>query len=165
MTFQEIRREIEAYPTRFVEFTGGEPLEQPYVHSLMEQLADDGWTVAVETGGHIDISPCDPRVIRIVDFKPPGSGMMKKNMMENISFLRRQDEVKFVCASAEDYEWARDIVRTYGVDARVAAVFISPVHGAMEPLDLVQRILGDGLNARFQVQLHKIIWNPETRGV
>ena len=164
-SFDDIRREIGRHPSRFVEFTGGEPLEQPEVHELMRELLDDGYTVAVETGGHIDISTCDPRVIRIMDLKTPSSGMMKRNRMENIGHLTRRDEVKFVCGSHEDYEWTRDIIRTHDLPSRVAAVLISPVFGSIEPVELVNRILEDGLDVRFQLQMHKFIWEPDRRGV
>ncbi|MBS1912208.1 MAG: radical SAM protein [Bacteroidetes bacterium] len=164
-SFEEIVHEIQRHPTRFVEFTGGEPLEQPEVHTLIRELLDAGYTVAVETGGHVDISACDDRVIRIMDLKTPGSGMTKRNRMENIQHLTMHDEVKFVCNSVEDYEWARDIIRTHELDNRVAAVLISPVFGAVEPVELANRILADGLDVRFQLQLHKFVWDPDTRGV
>lgn len=164
-SFEEIRRTVAAYPTRFVEFTGGEPLEQPEVHTLMREFLEDGYTVAVETGGHIDIGSCDERVIRIMDLKTPSSGMMKRNRMENIPLLRATDEVKFVCGSIEDYEWTRDIIRAHALENRVAAILISPVFGSIEPVELVNRMLADGLHARFQLQLHKFVWEPDRRGV
>jgi 7-carboxy-7-deazaguanine synthase len=164
-SFEEIMAEIRNYPTRFVEFTGGEPLEQPEVHQLMRELLDEGYTVAVETGGHIDISACDPRLIRIMDLKTPSSGMMKRNHYRNIAHLTRQDEVKFVCGSHEDYEWSREMIRQYDLSNRVAAVLISPVFGQIEPVELVNRILEDGLDVRFQLQMHKFIWEPDRRGV
>lgn len=165
MSFQDIRRRIEEYPCRFVEFTGGEPLEQPEVYPLMDELLEDGYTVAVETGGHIDIGACDPRVIRIVDLKTPSSGMMKRNRYENIPLLTTRDEVKFVCGSIEDYEWARDLIREHDLVNRVGSVLISPVFGAVKPVELVEHILADGLNVRFQLQMHKFVWDPEKRGV
>ena len=164
-SFEEITEAIDRYPTRFVEFTGGEPLEQPEANVLMRELLDAGYTVAVETGGHVDIATCDPRVIRIVDLKTPSSGMLKRNRMQNIEHLTTLDEVKFVCGSIEDYEWMRDIVREHNLPARVAAVLVSPVFGAIEPVALVERILEDGLDVRFQLQMHKFIWEPEARGV
>lgn len=164
-SFEEIRAEVERHPTRFVEFTGGEPLEQPEVHDLMRELLDDGYTVAVETGGHIDVSTCDPRVIRIMDLKTPSSGMSKRNRMQNLEVLTRNDEVKFVCGSREDYEWAREIIRRFDLSARTGAILISPIFGSIEPVDLVGWILEDGLDVRFQLQLHKFIWHPDTRGV
>jgi len=164
-SFEEITEAIDRYPTRFVEFTGGEPLEQPEANVLMRELLDAGYMVAVETGGHVDIATCDPRVIRIVDLKTPSSGMLKRNRMQNIEHLTTLDEVKFVCGSIEDYEWMRDIVREHALPARVAAVLVSPVFGAIEPVALVERILEDGLDVRFQLQMHKFIWEPEARGV
>lgn len=165
MTFEEIRERIAEWPCRFVEFTGGEPLEQPEVHRLMKELLDDGYTVAVETGGHIDIGSCDPRVVRIMDMKTPSSGMMKRNRMENIPLLTGEDEVKFVCGSMEDYEWAREMIREHDLPNKVRSVLISPVFGSVEPLDLVEAILRDGLDVRFQLQMHKFIWEPNARGV
>jgi 7-carboxy-7-deazaguanine synthase len=164
-SFDEIVEEIRRHPTRFVEFTGGEPLEQPEVHSLMSELLDEGYTVAVETGGHVDISTCDARVVRIMDLKTPSSGMLKRNRMENIEHLGARDEVKFVCGSIEDYEWMRGVVVSHDLPSRVAAVLVSPVFGSIEPLTLVERILADGLDVRFQLQLHKLVWEPDTRGV
>ncbi len=164
-SFEEIEEEVEKYPTTFVEFTGGEPLEQPEVYGLMNRFLDKGYTVAVETGGHIDVSACDPRIIKILDLKTPDSGMMKRNRYENIQHLTKRDEVKFVCASREDYEWARGIIREHDLSDKVAAVLISPVFGRIEPIELVEMILADGLDVRFQLQMHKFIWHPDTRGV
>lgn len=165
MSFEEIRRQIESWPCRFVEFTGGEPLEQPAVHTLISELLDDDYTVAVETGGHVDIGPCDRRTIRIVDMKAPGSGMSKRNRYDNLALLTHQDEVKFVCASLEDYEWSRNLIIEHDLISRAGAVLISPVFGNIEPLTLVEAILKDGLDVRFQLQMHKFIWHPEERGV
>jgi 7-carboxy-7-deazaguanine synthase len=163
--FDEIIAAIRRNPTRFVEFTGGEPLEQPEVHALIGELLEEGYLVAVETGGHVDISTCDPRVVRIMDLKTPSSGMLKRNRMENIAHLTRIDEVKFVVGSLEDYEWMRSVVREHDLPSRVAAVLVSPVFGSIEPLAIVERILADGLDVRFQLQLHKFIWEPDARGV
>ena len=165
MSFEEIRAEIQHYPTQFVEFTGGEPLEQPEVHPLMVRFLEEGYTVAVETGGHIDIGECDPRIIRIMDLKTPDSGMMKRNRMANLDLLTKQDEVKFVCASRGDYEWAREVITQHRLPERVAAVLISPVFGRIQPVSLVEWILADGLDVRFQLQMHKSIWEPDRRGV
>ena len=165
MSFEEIRERIESWPSTFVEFTGGEPLEQPALHGLIAELLDDGYTVALETGGHVDISTCDPRLIRIVDMKAPGSGMTKRNLYENLNHLREEDEVKFVCASIEDYRWARELIGEYDLTTRTGSVLISPVFGEIEPIELVEAILKDGLNVRFQTQMHKQIWDPDERGV
>ena len=165
LSFEDVRREIGRYPSRFVEFTGGEPLEQPEVHVLMRELLDEGYTVAVETGGHIDVSTCDERVIRIMDLKTPSSGMTKRNRLENISRLTERDEVKFVCGSMEDYEWAMTVITEHKLTDKVGAVLISPVFGNVEPVELVEAILRDGLDVRFQLQMHKFIWDPAMRGV
>lgn len=165
MSFDEILVQVQSHPTPFVELTGGEPLEQPEVYPFMEQLLDLGYVVAVETGGHVDISRCDPRVIRIMDLKTPSSDMSQRNRLENIVHLCERDEVKFVCATMEDYEWSRERIREYDLSARVGAVLISPVFGAIEPIALVERILADGLDVRFQLQMHKFIWHPAARGV
>ncbi len=165
MTFDEIRTAIGRFPSRFVEFTGGEPLEQSEVNALICELLDEGYTVAVETGGHVDIAPVDTRAIRIMDLKAPSSGMMKRNRLENVPQLTPRDEVKFVCGSHEDYEWAKSIMEEFGLPGRVAAVLISPVFGSIEAVELVERILADGLDVRFQQQMHKFIWEPDRRGV
>lgn len=164
-SFKEIRDILAGWPSQFVEFTGGEPLEQPEVHLLMRELLDDGYTVAVETGGHISVAECDERIIRIVDMKTPSSGMAKRNRYQNLSLLGKNDEVKFVCGSIEDYEWAKECIGQHDLTNRVGAVLISPVFGSVEPVDLVQAILDDGLNVRFQLQMHKFIWEPDARGV
>lgn len=165
MSFAEIREEIERYDCRFVEFTGGEPLEQPASVDLMGEFLDDGYTVAVETGGHVDIGICDPRTIRIVDMKAPDSGMTKRNRYENLDLLTDRDEVKFVCASLDDYRWSRTLILDHDLVSRTAAVLISPVFGAVDPRTLVDAILADRLDVRFQLQMHKFIWDPEARGV
>ncbi|MFZ1571676.1 MAG: 7-carboxy-7-deazaguanine synthase, partial [Candidatus Kapaibacterium sp.] len=128
-------------------------------------LLDEGYEVAVETGGHINISNCDKRIIKIMDLKTPDSLMMKKNFLENINFLSKNDEVKFVCSSIVDYEWSKELIINYSLIEKVKSVLISPVFGKIEPVELVNAILNDGLNVRFQLQMHKFIWHPETRGV
>lgn len=165
MNGQSIVDAIEAFGTTFVEFTGGEPLEQVNVLPLMSWLCDRGYTVAVETGGHIDISVVDPRVICIMDVKCPDSKMESLNRYENLDALRPHDEVKFVLASRRDYEFARDIVQRHALGQRTAAVLFSCVFDALPFVDVVQWILEDHLPVRFQLQLHKFVWSPETRGV
>lgn len=164
LSFEQIKQEIKKYKTNFVEFTGGEPLEQPEVNLLISELLSE-YTVAVETGGHVDISGCSPKAIRIVDIKTPSSLMMKKNRYENIELLTENDEVKFVCGSLEDYDFAKNVIEKYNLTNRVGCVIISPVFGKIEPVELVNNILKDGLDVRFQLQMHKFIWHPETRGV
>ena len=165
MTGAEIVAEIERIGCSFVEFTGGEPLEQPDVVPLMAYLCDAGYTVAVETGGHVDVSNVDPRVIRIIDVKCPDSKMEPLNHWENLEALRPTDEIKFVLASRRDYEFARDVIRRYDLSRSTTAVLLSCVFGTLEFKDVVEWILADKLDVRFQLQMHKFIWHPETRGV
>jgi len=175
-TIDSIIEEVMRYGTPLVEITGGEPLLQDGVHELMKRLCDLGATVLLETSGACDISPCDPRVIRILDFKTPGSGEADRNLWSNIEHLTKRDEVKFVIIDRRDYEWSRDIVRKYDLTGRVRSVLFAGVfeqRGGLEiagcaslPLaDLARWILEDGLPVRLQTQLHKIIWHPQTRGV
>lgn len=165
MTSDQIIAEIQRIGCQFVEFTGGEPLEQEEVIPLMKTLCDMGYTVAVETGGHIDIAAIDERVCRIVDVKCPDSRMSTLNRLENLEILRPTDEVKFVLASREDYEFARSIVERYDLTTRTAAVLFSCVFDAVSFRTVAEWILQDGLNVRFQLQLHKFIWDPNQRGV
>jgi 7-carboxy-7-deazaguanine synthase len=167
VTGADIDRVVRSYKCSFVEFTGGEPLEQPSTFALMEYYCNEGFTVAVETGGHISTMACDPRVIKILDMKTPSSKMMPMNDYHNLSeeALRPHDEVKFVIGSREDYEWSCEIVRQYELGARTAAVLFSPVFGSVEPRSIVEWMLADRIPARFQLQMHKFIWHPDTRGV
>ena len=119
----------------------------------------------LETSGAHDISKVDPRVHRIVDLKTPGSGERARNLESNLGVLTQRDEVKVVIGSREDYEWAREQVCRFALPGRVNAVLFSPVFGQIEPASMVQWILEDKLDVRFQLQLHKFIWNPKQRGV
>jgi 7-carboxy-7-deazaguanine synthase len=167
-SLESILDEIARHPCRLVEVTGGEPLLQKRVHTLMSRLCDLGYTVLIETSGAHDISPVDTRVHRIMDLKCPSSGECERNRRENLELLGPRDEVKFVFGTEEDYLWARDQVRA-GVPGwadRVNAILFSPVFGKMTPLDLATRVMADGLpRVRMQLQLHKLIWEPNQRGV
>lgn len=165
LSSDQIIAEVQRIGCAFVEFTGGEPLEQEEVIPLMKTLCDMGYTVAVETGGHIDIAAIDERVCRIVDVKCPDSRMSTLNRLENLEILRPTDEVKFVLASREDYEFARSIVERYDLTNRTAAVLFSCVFDAVPFRSVAEWILQDGLEVRFQLQLHKFIWDPNQRGV
>ncbi len=175
-SIDSIVEEVAAFATPLVEITGGEPLLQPGVHSLMRRLCDLGRTVLLETSGACDISSCDPRVIRILDLKTPGSGEAERTMWSNLDHLIARDEVKFVITDRRDYEWSREVVRRHGLADRVRAVLFSAVFEQPRGLeisgcrnlpleDLARWILEDGLPVRLQTQLHKIIWHPQTRGV
>lgn len=147
-----------------VEITGGEPLLQKDVPELAKRLLEDGHTLLIETSGERDISVLDPRVVKIMDLKCPGSGECEKNRWQNLEFLSRHDEVKFVIFDRNDYEWAADVVRRYELERR-AHVLFSPVFGQLELAEMAKWILEDGLFVRFQIQLHKVIWEPDARSV
>jgi 7-carboxy-7-deazaguanine synthase len=165
MSVDEVLPQVQAYGCELVEVTGGEPLLQADVYPLMQRLLDAGHTVMLETGGHRSIARVPAAVIRIVDVKCPGSGEAAKNDWSNIELLTDRDEVKFVIRDRADYEFARDVLRRHGLDARCAAVLLSPVHGALAPKDLAAWMLQDRLPARLQLQVHKYIWGADARGV
>lgn len=160
-----IVEEIRSHACRLVEITGGEPLAQPAVHTLIARLIDDGYTVLIETGGGLSIAQVDPRVVLVYDIKCPDSGELDSNHWPNLDLLKPGiDEVKLVLASRGDYEWAVDLIRTRGLAERHTILF-SPAHGLLEPKQLAEWILQDALPVRLQVPLHKIVWGPEVRGV
>src|SRR6266850_5950692 len=161
----EVLEELDAYTCPLVEVTGGEPLLQEDVYPLMEQLLERGRTVLLETGGHRSTARVPDRVVTILDVKCPGSGESAKNDWSNLDRLRPQDEVKFVVKDRADYEYARDVIARHGLAARAAAIHLSPVHGVMNPRTLSEWVLADNLPVRVQLQLHKYIWDPATRGV
>lgn len=164
MRIEEVLSAIERWPARLVLVTGGEPLLQREVHGLFAALLDRGYTVCVETGGHLPIEDIDPRVHRIVDVKCPSSGMTANNRYENLACLAETDEVKFVIADRTDFDWACARIREYGLIAKVRNVLLSPVHGRLACDELAGWILNSGLPVRLQVQLHKIIWPEAERG-
>jgi 7-carboxy-7-deazaguanine synthase len=166
-TVDEVAAEAHAFGIERVEVTGGEPLLQPAVQALMTRLCDLGHTVLLETSGSLDIGGVDPRVVRIVDLKCPDSGESARNRWGNVALLTPRDEVKFVLASRRDYEWARAAIREHGLEARCTVLLsvATGIAGAPAAADVVQWLLDDGLAVRFQLQLHKVIWTPETRGV
>jgi 7-carboxy-7-deazaguanine synthase len=165
MTLEEIVDKVRDFGCPLVEVTGGEPLLQPNCVPLLAQLCDAGFTVLLETSGSHDISPVDARVHRIMDLKTPSSGECGRNLYANIAHLTERDEVKFVVGSREDYEWTREKIREHDLAAKVRAVLLSPVFGKISPSDIVAWMLEDKLPARFQLQMHKFIWEPRARGV
>ena len=160
----EIVASVRRFGCKLVEVTGGEPLFQANVHELMTRLCDEGYELLLETGGSLDIGGVDERVRRIVDFKCPSSGMMNKNLWENVKYLNARDEVKFVVGNREDYDWSKRMIAEFEIDRR-SPVLMSVVFGKLEPVQLSEWILSDNLNVRFQLQMHKYIWSPETKGV
>lgn len=163
-TIEQILDEIKKYNCRLVEVTGGEPLVQEECIDLMKKLCDEGYEVMLETGGSLSVKDVDPRVMIIMDLKCPSSGMLKKNLYENIDYIKPTDEVKFVIGSREDYEWSKDIIEKYNLAAKCSILF-SVVFGELEPVTLVEWILDDKLSVRFQLQMHKFIWELDTKGV
>ena len=189
----DIRAQISSLANRFagsvgahrlpiVELTGGEPLLQPNSVPLMKSLCDDGFTVLVETSGALDIAPVDPRVRRIMDLKCPSSGESARNRWDNLAHLKATDEIKFVIGTVEDYEWAKQQIAAHQLAAVCPLLFswvaplaphqqdksLKPVPPGQTPLtrlELVERIMADALPVRFQLQMHKVIWSPEQRGV
>jgi 7-carboxy-7-deazaguanine synthase len=164
-TLRDIIEGVTDFGCRLVEITGGEPLLQKNVLPLMTMLGDAEHTVLLETSGAHDISPVDPRVHRIMDLKTPGSGEVERNLWSNIDHLTLRDEVKFVIGSREDYEWSREKVLRLQLTKRCHAVLFSPIFGRIDPREIVEWILADRLDVRFQLQMHKFIWTPNQRGV
>jgi 7-carboxy-7-deazaguanine synthase len=154
-----------ALGTPLVELTGGEPLLQPGAFPLMRELCDAGRTVLVETSGEADVSRVDPRVHKIMDLKAPGSGEHHRNRWKNLDYLGQGDEIKFVLADREDYEWMRAVIGERGLGTRGAALLASTVWGRLPSRDLVAWVLEDALPVRIQVQLHKVIWGAQAQGV
>ncbi len=155
-----ILENVAARGVRRVCVTGGEPLAQPAVHDLLRLLCDEGYGVVLETGGALPIRDVDPRVVRVLDFKTPGSGEEERNLYANAADLRPADQVKIVVTGREDYLWALELVRRHRLDAR-ATVWLSPVWGLVAPRDLAEWILEDRAPVRLQLQLHKILWGEE----
>ena len=143
--------------TDLVEVTGGEPLEQEGVYPLMETLLEQGKTVLLETGGHVPLDRVDPRVVKIVDVKAPGSGMMAANLPENLKSLGSRDEIKFVLADRRDFDWALDFVAARDLDQKHAVTF-SPVWESLPGADLAGWIRDSGRPIRLGLQLHKLLW-------
>jgi 7-carboxy-7-deazaguanine synthase len=165
MAVAEIVEQVDGFRCPLVEITGGEPLLQEGVYPLMGSLLERGHTVMIETSGASDVSRIDPRVIKIMDLKCPGSGECEKNLWSNIEHLSARDEIKFVIGDRADYEWAREVVTSRALAGRIHAILFSCVFGRLEPARLAAWMLLDGVAARLQLQIHKYIWPPGARGV
>ena len=164
-TLDDVVAEVEAVGCPLVEVTGGEPLLQDDVYPLMQRLLDSGHRVLIETGGHRSTERVPAEVVTILDVKCPASGEAGKMHWANLDRLRPHDEVKFVVQDRADYEYAGDVIRERNLAGRVAAIHLSPVHGVLPPATLAAWVLEDRLPARVQLQVHKLIWDPGTRGV
>jgi 7-carboxy-7-deazaguanine synthase len=156
-TVDQILAQVASHGVRHVCVTGGEPLAQKNCLPLLGALCDAGYVVSLETSGAIDVSTVDPRVIRVVDIKTPGSAEVTRNRWDNLALLKEQDQIKFVLCSRQDYDWAKDILAQYGLPARCTVLF-SPSHGQVAPTELADWIVADRLPVRMQLQLHKILW-------
>jgi len=156
-----ILEQVASYRPRHICVTGGEPLAQPNCLKLLEQLCDAGYEVSLETSGALDVSGVDGRVSKVVDLKTPGSGEVGRNLYANLDHLTPNDQVKFVICSREDYDWAVSKLIEYRLEQRAGEVLFSPSHGQVAPRELAEWIVADNLPVRFQLQLHKILWNDE----
>ncbi|WP_288473427.1 7-carboxy-7-deazaguanine synthase QueE [uncultured Pseudomonas sp.] len=156
-----ILEQIASYRPRHICVTGGEPLAQPNCLKLLERLCDAGYEVSLETSGALDVSGVDGRVSKVVDLKTPGSGEVGRNLYANLDHLTPNDQVKFVICSREDYDWAVSKLIEYRLEQRAGEVLFSPSHGQVVPRELAEWIVADNLPVRFQLQLHKILWNDE----
>ena len=154
----QVLKEVESYSASYVTVTGGEPLAQNSCLPLLTALCDKGYVVSLETSGAIDVQAVDPRVIKVMDLKTPGSGELSKNLEPNIEALSSQDQVKFVICDRIDYEWAREKVQEFRLQEKVADVLFSPSNEQISATELAEWILADRLKVRFQIQLHKHLW-------
>jgi len=157
MEIDDILDKVAEFGTQYVTVTGGEPLAQKDCHVLLKALCDAGYSVSLETGGAIDISPVDSRVSVILDIKTPDSGELKNNLWGNLAHLKQADEVKFVLCSRADYDWAKQILADYKITEKCPVLF-SPVYSQVNPTELAEWVLADRLPVRMQLQLHKILW-------
>ena len=164
MALDDVLAKVRSFGCRLVEVTGGEPLHQPEAFTLIERLCSDGYEVLVETSGAIDISPVDLRAHIIMDVKCPGSGMMDRMDWKNLNRIAGKDEIKFVLKDRADYEFACTMIERHRLAERCPVLF-SPSFGELDPRKLSEWVLADTLPVRVQLQLHKLIWDPQTRGV
>ncbi len=155
--FDTVLAQVAAFGVKHVCVTGGEPLAQKACLPLLAALCDAGYAVSLETSGALDARGVDPRVNRVIDVKAPGSGEQERNFLPNLESLQAGDQVKFVIAGREDYEWSRAFVAEHALSAKTQVLF-SPVQGQVQPRELAEWILADRLAVRFQLQLHKLLW-------
>jgi 7-carboxy-7-deazaguanine synthase len=161
MAIQDILDTVADYKTDYITVTGGEPLAQPQCIELLQQLCDLGYRVSLETSGAMPVAEVDPRVIKIVDLKTPGSGEVSRNLYENINYLQPEDEVKFVICNRQDYDWSCMQIDQLRLRDTGSEILFSPSQGELAPALLAQWILEDKLRVRMQLQTHKVIWGDE----
>ena len=160
MSINEIVLAAKKYRTPWVTVTGGEPLAQKNCHQLLTRLCDSGLQVSLETSGALPLEEVDPRVVKVMDLKTPGSGESDRNLLENLGCLSGQDQIKFVVCDEEDYSWVKKLIEERQLTDQ-CQVLMSPSYGQLDASDLAEWILRDGLKVRFQLQLHKILWGDE----
>ena len=164
MEITNIMSELKRWDCNLVEVTGGEPLFQDECIDLLNELVNSNYEVMLETGGSLSISDVPKKVVKIVDFKCPSSGMVKKNLWSIVDDLQSHDEVKFVIGNREDFDWAKDRITEYSLD-KICTLLFSPTFGEIDPQQIVEWILAENLPVRMQLQMHKMIWSPEEKGV
>lgn len=161
-TIEEIMTAVKAYPAKYITVTGGEPLAQATCHQLLSRLADEGYLVSLETSGAFNIAEVDERVMVVMDLKTPGSGEVDKNLFSNLALLKPTDQIKFVICNQADYQWAKELMLEHQLHKKVE-VLMSASWQQQSLRDLANWIIDDGLEVRFQTQLHKVIW-PDSFG-
>ena len=164
MTIDQVLNEASQHPTRLVEITGGEPMEQAGVYPLMDSFLEAGYTVMLETGGHVALAKVPSKVIKIIDVKCPDSNEGGTFVQRNLETAEAHDEFKFVISSRQDYEWSREFYRQH-LAHKPHTVLFSPTHGLLSAQELSKWVLSDSLEVRIQLQIHKYIWGADTRGV
>jgi 7-carboxy-7-deazaguanine synthase len=166
MSVEDVMRKVRDYGCQLVEVTGGEPLAQKEAFELVRRLCDAGYEVLVETGGYVSTEGLDERACVILDVKCPASGEAERNHWPNLERLRAErDEVKFVVAGREDWEFARGVIERYELEKTARAILISPVWGSTDLKELAELVASSGMDVRMQLQLHKYIWGPDVHGV
>lgn len=160
LSFEQIFEKIAEYRCQHITVTGGEPLAQPDCLPLLAELCNKGYTVSLETSGALDVANVDSRVIKVIDLKTPSSGELEKNLYSNLLHASEKDQIKFVIGDHDDYQWSKQIMAEYDLADKTQVLF-SPIHRAIDARDLAEWILKDQLPVRFQIQLHKYLWNDE----
>jgi 7-carboxy-7-deazaguanine synthase len=161
LSLPAIIQAVEGFGVARVTVTGGEPLAQAKVHTLMSQLCDRDMSVSLETSGALDVAQVDPRVVKVIDIKTPGSKESHRNLWSNVRHLNPHDQVKFVLCDRQDYDWAIMKCDQFDLTQRAAEVLMSPSFGQLNPTDLAQWIVADRRDVRMQIQLHKLLWGDK----
>jgi 7-carboxy-7-deazaguanine synthase len=161
LSLDDIVARVALYKPRYITVTGGEPLAQPACNALLSMLCDRGWQVSLETAGALTIEGIDPRVSVVMDLKTPSSGEVHRNVYSNVPLITQKDQLKFVIADRQDYEWSRMVIDQYALCDRTSEILFSPVWGKITPREIAGWILADNLPVRMQLQLHKLVWGEE----